>query len=137
MRYTYDQYNAIIADVERTIKEAEMTRTSPDTSGLCVPFICKETDCSFCPFTYGDHECADIETLYRNEIFDTDRTADEWKSWLDEFMACNDPGRPYTVEIPANAVDDIDTALNLGCVDTATAKLLESIQKQINDQNRD
>ena len=137
MRYTYDQNNAIIADVERTIKEAERTRTSPDTSGLCVPFFCKETYCSFCPFTYGDHECADVEMYYPNEIFYTDRTADEWQSWLDEFMACNDPGRPYTVEIPASAVDDIDTALNLGCVDTATAKLLESIQKQINDQNRD
>lgn len=137
MRYTYDQYNAIIADVERTIKEAERTRTSPDTAGSCVPFICKETDCSFCPFTYGDHECADTEMYYRHEIYDTDRTADEWQSWLEEFMANNDPSRPYTVEIPASAVDDIDTALNLGCVDTATAKLLESIQKQINEQNRD
>lgn len=137
MRYTHDQYNAIIADVERTIEKAERTRTSPDTSGFPVPFICRETDCSFCPFTYGDHECADVEMFYRHEIYDTARTADEWQSWLDEFMACKDSSRPYTVEIPANAVEDIETALNLGCVDMATAKLLESIQKQINDQNRD
>lgn len=136
MRYTYSQYNAIIADVERTIKEAERAKKYWDDSGKKMSFHCEETDCSFCPFTYGNHVCPDIEMYYRLEIFGTERTADEWQSWLDEFMACNDPGRPYTVEIPVNAVDDIDTALNLGCVDTATAKLLESIQKQINDQNR-
>lgn len=137
MRYTYDQYNAIIADVERTIKEAESTRTSPDTAGRCVPFICKDTDCSFCPFTHGDNECADIEMYYRQDIFDTDRTADEWQSWLEEFMACNDPGRPYTVEIPSDVVDVIDTALHIKTLDSDTRDLLHLIQKQINDQNRD
>lgn len=121
MRYTYKQYNAIIADVERTIKKIE------DDEDLASPqdiikhsFMCAQTACSFCPV----------------ESCTSRHTAMEWRTWLAGFMACSDPGRPYTVEIPANAVDDIDTALNLGCVDTATAKLLESIQKQINDQNR-
>lgn len=137
MRYTYDQYNAVIADVERTIKEAERTRTSPDTAGLCVPFLCKETGCSFCPFTYGDHKCADTDMYYRQEIFDTDRTADEWQSWLEEFMACNDPSRPYTIEIPADVIDVIDTALHSKTLDSDTRSLLRLIKKQvIDDENR-
>lgn len=136
MRLKYDQYYAIITDVEQTIKEAERTRTSPDTSGLPVHFICKETDCSFCPFTYGDHKCADTETYYRNEIFDTYRTADEWQSWLEEFIACNDPDRPYTVEIPADFVDVIDEACQIDSpIGYPVFPLLRLIQRQINDQN--
>ena len=118
MRYTYEQYERILADANYTAAVCKII-------GKPEPFKCITTSCAFCPFAHGEHMC-----------WTQRRTADEWQSWLEEFMACNDPGRPYTVEIPANAVDDIDTALNLGCVDTATAKLLESIQKQINDQNR-
>lgn len=136
MRYTYSQYNAIIADVERTIKETERTKKYCDDSGEKMPFYCIETDCSFCPFAYGDHECPDTEMYYRLEIFNTEHTADEWKSWLEEFMACNDPGRPYTVEIPADVIDVIDNALRLGTADRETLLLLRLIQKQINDENR-
>lgn len=118
MRYTYKQYSMIIADASRTIAHCKDT-------GERETFDCTFTSCCFCPLAPASAAC-----------WLEEHTADEWQSWLDEFMACNDPGRPYTVEIPASAVDDIDTALNLGCVDTATAKLLESIQKQINDQNR-
>lgn len=119
MRYTYKQYNTIIADARLTIDHCKCT-------GERETFDCISTSCRFCPFASTRFSC-----------WLEEHNADEWQSWLDGFMACNDPGRPYTVEIPASAVDDIDTALNLGCVDTATAKLLESIQKQINDQNRD
>lgn len=112
MRYTYEQYNTIIADARRTIASCKDT-------GERKTFDCTSTSCRFCPLAPTRVAC------WREE-----HTADEWQIWLDEFMACNDPGRPYTVEIPASAVDDIDTALNLGCVDTATAKLLESIQNR-------
>ena len=114
MRYTYIQYNSIIADAERTIKRIE-------ADAIKHSFICAQTACSYCPVK----SC----TSYH--------TADEWQSWLDEFTACNDPGRPYTVEIPADVVDVIDTALHIETLDSDTRNLLRLIQKQINDQNRD
>lgn len=119
MRYTYKQYNAIIADARRTIALCKDT-------GERETFECKSTSCRFCPFATTTFPC----WLEEN-------TAIEWTIWLDEFMACNDPGRPYTVEIPADAVDVIDTALQIETLDSDTRNLLRLIQKQINDQNRD
>lgn len=119
MRYTHDQYQRILADAGYTAAICKIT-------GRPESFKCNITSCDFCPFAHGKYMC-----------WTQRRTAEEWDKWISEFSTDNDPDRPYTVEIPASSVDDIDTALNLGCVDTATAKLLESIQRQINDQNRD
>lgn len=136
MSYTREQYNAIIADVEQAIKDAEKTRVNPNDPGEYVPFRCTETRCAFCPFTYGNHECSDIASYRDIGIFDTERTADEWREWLERFQLENDPHRPYTVEIPADVVDVIDTALHIETLDSDTRDLLRLIQKQINDQNR-
>lgn len=119
MRYTYEQYNTIIADARRTIARCKDT-------GERETFDCISTGCRFCPLAPSRFAC------WREE-----HTADEWQTWLDGFMACNDPGRPYTVEIPADVVDVIDTALHIETLNSDTRNLLRLIQKQINDQNRD
>lgn len=119
MRYTYKQYSTIIEDARRTVAHCKDT-------GERKTFECISTSCCFCPFALTRFSC--WKELH---------TADEWQRWLDGFMACNDPDRPYTVEIPADAVDVIDTALQIETLDSDTRNLLRLIQKQINDQNRD
>ena len=119
MRYTHDQYQRIIAAARITIDHCKCT-------GERETFNCISTSCCFCPFAPTRFSC-----------WLEEHTADEWQSWLDGFMACNDPSRPYTVEIPADAVDVIDTALHIETLDSDTRNLLRLIQKQINDQNRD
>lgn len=119
MRYTHDQYNKIIADARYTTAFCLATERPQ-------PFKCVSTTCEFCPFSHGVRACWKIY-----------RTADEWGKWLEDFTANNDPGHPYTVEIPADVVDVIDTALHIETLDSDTRGLLRLIQKQINDQNRD
>ena len=118
MRYTYDQYQRIIADADYTSAICKIT-------GKPESFKCNITSCAFCPFAHGKNMC-----------WTQRRTASEWKSWLDDFTANNDPGRPYTVEIPADVVDVIYTALHTETLDSDTRNLLKLIQKQINDENR-
>lgn len=118
MRYTYEQYNAIITDACRTIASCKDT-------GELETFNCISTSCCFCPLAPTRFSC-----------WTEKHTAAEWQSWLDGFMANNDPDRPYTVEIPADVVDVIDTALHTETLDDDTRYLLRIIQKQINDQNR-
>lgn len=130
MRYTHKQYRDICCDVAYQVKEMHRLHVFGRE-----PFLCDHTNCGYCPFL-EDGVCPDVDASSDPAEWKTARTAEEWQKWLEWFAINNDPDRPYTVEIPANAVDDIDTALNLGCVDTATAKLLESIQKQIDEQNR-
>lgn len=132
MRYTYSQYNSICDDVAAQIKAMKRLHIFGRE-----PFMCDQTACSFCPFREYGGRCPDAGagSPYDRATWPTARTAEEWKKWLGWFATNNDPDRPYTIEIPATAVDDIHTALTLNSVDTATAKLLESIQKQINEQN--
>lgn len=119
MRYTSNQYRRILADAYYT---AAICRTTgePET------FRCKSTSCAFCPFAHGARMC-----------WMQKRTAEEWDKWISAFATDNDPSRPYTVEIPADAVDVIDTALRIETLNSDTRNLLRIIQKQINDQNRD
>lgn len=131
MRYTLEQYSNICADVSAQLRTMRHLHVSGRE-----PFMCHRVNCSYCPFIGNDGVCPDANCPLDSSTWRTARTAEEWQKWLEWFATNNDPARPYTVEIPASAVDDIDVALNLGCVDTATAKLLESIQKQINAQNR-
>lgn len=121
MRYTHKQYSAIIADAERTIKKIEACEDLSSRQDIKYPFMCSKTACSFCPV----ESCASYHTGM------------EWRTWLEVFMARNDPDRPYTVEIPADVVDVIDTALHIETLDSDTRSLLRLIQKQINDENRD
>lgn len=121
MRYTHKQYNAIITDAERTIKKIEADEDLSSRQDIIkYPFMCSQTACSFCPV----ESCASYHTTM------------EWRTWLAVFTACNDPDRPYTVEIPADVVDVIDTALHIETLNSDTRDLLRLIQKQINDENR-
>lgn len=119
MRYTHEQYERILADARYTAAICTITG-EPDS------FKCNTTSCAFCPFAHGVRMCSTQR-----------RTAEEWDKWITEFSTDNDVNRPYTVEIPADVVDAIDTALHIETLDSDTRNLLRLIQKQINDQNRD
>lgn len=119
MRYTHDEYQRIQADAGYTAAICKIT-------GKPESFKCNTTSCAFCPFAHGKHMC-----------WTQKRTAEEWNKWISVFATDNDPDRPYTVEIPADVVDVIDTALHIETLDSDTRNLLRLIQKQINDQNRD
>ena len=119
MRYTLDEYHRILADASYTAAICKITG-EPET------FKCNTTSCAFCPFAHGVRMC-----------WTQKRTADEWDKWISAFSTDNDPDRPYTVEIPADVIDVIDTALHSETLDSDTRSLLRLIKKQIiDDENR-
>lgn len=132
MKYTLEQYNAIIDDVNTTIACA-----SKDQKEF---FHCVKSECTFCPFATPTFKCPDCMAGSRGlpiEKWPTARTTEGWRKWLDYFMDENDPTRPLNVIIPREDAQHINTALNL--MMTAYPELTERlgfVQRQINEQIR-